>query len=95
MMHFLDLVDKEVREHLQERELGMSFSGSSRLPRPIWRLKLMSFVKEDGHVQWIRSTRLVPFFPGSPYEWTVAISKPTEKGFAGNGAQGSSKYFTQ
>ena len=44
-MHFLDLVDKEVREHLQERELGMSFSGSSRLPRPIWRLKFMSFVK--------------------------------------------------
>ena len=27
-------------------------------------------------------------------EWTVAISKPTEKGFVGNGAQGSSKYFT-
>ena len=25
MIHFLDLVDKEVREHLQERELGMSF----------------------------------------------------------------------
>ena len=39
-----DLVDKEVREHLQERGLGMSFSGSSRLPRPIWRLKLMAFV---------------------------------------------------
>ena len=27
-------------------------------------------------------------------EWTVAISKPTEKGFVGNGAQRSSKYFT-
>ena len=26
-------------------------------------------------------------------EWTVAISKPTEKGFVGNGAQRSSKYF--
>ena len=27
-------------------------------------------------------------------EWTAAISKPSEKGFVGNGAQGSSKYFT-
>ena len=40
-----DLVDEELREHLQEQELGMTFSGSSRLPRPIWRLKFMSFVK--------------------------------------------------
>ena len=27
-------------------------------------------------------------------EWTVAISKSIEKGFVGNGAQRSSKYFT-